>query len=147
MTTLYRKEGTGFVPAAESEVSDSLPEGVHIIKVSPGQQSRVFNVDPEYALYAATSFALRDELVKVLMRHLDARPSETPITEQQQAAWENLKNSFGSQLCMLQYDSAVGVIDGFLKELEARAIEHLEHPAVVEQYEKMKTLHHLTKVK
>lgn len=49
MTTLYKKIGLRYKPAAEHEEWGSYPAGAHLVICQPGSTLRLFNVDPDRA--------------------------------------------------------------------------------------------------
>jgi len=51
MTTLYTKRGRRYYPVAEydPEAIDMLPNGSHLVTVSPGNRIITYQVDPDHA--------------------------------------------------------------------------------------------------
>ena len=133
----YEKVGRTYVPVAEydSDYLDSFPKGNHLVMCYPGGTSRRFNVEPALAPMIAASRFAEDEMCSSMVRASELKPTKTPITEEQRAAWENLKASFGDSLGTLQGASARDIVDAGLKVLHIEAEKLMKHDAVKQAYE------------
>ena len=104
----YEKVGRRYKPVAEydSTYLDSFPKGAHLVMCYPGGSSRRFNIDPDYAALLAASRVAEDAMSKAIQKASEMRPHNTPITEKQKKAWENLSKAFGSDRYYIEIPSA-----------------------------------------
>ena len=102
-----KKRGRRYVPVSEydSNLTDALPKGNHLIMSYPGGATTRYNVDPAYAPMIAAGRVAEDEIRKALHKASEMRPARTPITPGQQRAWKKLAKEFGDELCTLQQGS------------------------------------------
>ena len=145
--TFYKKVGRRYVPVWEydNELMDSFPKGSHLVVCYPGGQSRRFNIDPNYAALIAAGHAAETVMCEAMRRASEMRPTKTPITKEQQQAWQNLTKAFGGELSTLQTASIHDVVEAGLKALEDEAAKLMAHPAVRDAYEHFLLVCKLTK--
>ena len=111
-TIFYVKQGRKYVPHSSysSEFCDSFPKGSHLVICYPGGKSTRYNVDPNYAAMIAAGRLAEDVISKHIMEvteiRRDSRKKETPLTEAQKAAWDNLVKEFGPDARQLEWPSA-----------------------------------------
>ena len=141
-TTYYVREGDGFVPVTENcgDMVRSLTQGSYLLTVDPGNSTSIKKLDVEYSIFDATAEVLRDDLIKLLVFELDATPNPKPLTHEQLTAWENLKHSFGNQMCSLEHKSIQSVVDSFLSVIKSKCQSVYEHPVLKQEHNRFKTL-------
>lgn len=145
--TFYKKVGRKYVPVSMYDPSfdGSFSNGCTLVVVTPNYSIRKYNIDPEFApLIAAATFA-RDAISKSLRDSLDARPSKTPITEQQREAWIKLSEAFGEECHPLQYPSIYEAVECGLNALVNEAANTLKNPTVKTAYDNFMMVYQLTK--
>lgn len=146
-TTFYIKEGRRYKPVSEydSNLCDSYSYGTHLVMIKPGMQSRKYNVDPALAPLIAAAFYARDAMITAVYEATQMQPGSTPVTEEQSAAWKQIKEAFGDQRYYLTWPSAADVVEVGLKAMEEEASKMLENPAVKKAYEKFLMMVELTR--
>jgi hypothetical protein len=143
----YEKQGRRYVPVAEydNELLDSFPKGNHLVMCYPGGSSRRFNVDPNYAAMIAAGRVAEDAVCDAMRKASELRPAQTPITPEQKAAWQQLAQSFGSELCTLHGTSTRDIAEAAVKAMQAEADKLMCNPTVRKAYERFLLVCDLTK--
>lgn len=120
----YEKVGRRYKPVAEydSTYLDSFPKGAHLVMCYPGGSSRRFNIDPDYAALLAASRVAEEAMSKAIQKASEMRPHNTPITEKQKKAWENLSKAFGSDRYYIEIPSAREIAEAGIKALQDEAM-------------------------
>lgn len=133
----YEKVGRRYVPVSEydSEYLDSFPKGDHLVSVYPGGASRRFRIDPAYAPMIAAGRVAEDAICSAMHKASEARPTRTPITERQRAAWENMKKEFGDEFFGLTIPSSRDLAEAGVKAMMAEADKLMQNPSVRDAYE------------
>jgi len=118
--TYYVKQGRRYKAVAEYDdgLMSSLPEGSHLIMVTPGCRSTVCNIPRSNLTVRAVLEAHKNELCKVILKASEMRPREQPITKRQAAAWEEMRKAFGASMATMHVDSASDIIDALHKAIE-----------------------------
>ena len=111
MTTLYKKVGRRYKPAAEHEEWDSYPEGAHLVVCSPGSTMRRLSIDPDRAGLLAAAEPLRDQIRALVMELHRMRPTRRPVTLAQQAAWMRYQKAMGGDGYFVEYASVGEIAD------------------------------------
>ena len=111
--TYYEKRGRRYVAVAEydGDMMSALPQGSHLVTVTPGCRSTVMHVDPANVAVLSVIERNRRELCRVLLKASEMRPQRAPITPKQAEAWEALRKSFGADIATLHVDNANDIID------------------------------------
>ena len=137
MTTFYKKVGRKYVPVSEydSELRDAYPYGSHLIHNQAGVQTTRYCVDP----------ALAPMIAAGIMDHLSYQPETSPITPEQQEAWENMKTVWGADLCRLRSGSIMEAVRAGVEAMVNEANELLENPALQNSYNNFILLSKLSK--
>ena len=145
----YKKVGRKYVPVYEYDqtLMDSFPKGNHVVMCYPGGQSRVYNVDPNYAALIAASRVAREPMHTAIheatkMHH--ERVGSQELTPQERDAWENFVKVMGERGRILHYSSVHDIADAGLKALEEEAAKLMTHPAVRDAYEQFQLVCKLT---
>jgi hypothetical protein len=143
----YEKQGRRYVPVAEydNELLDSFPKGNHLVMCYPGGSSRRFNVDPNYAAMIAAGRVAEDAVCDAIRKASELKPAQTPITPEQKAAWQQLAQSFGSELCTLHGTSTRDIAEAAVKAMQAEADKLMSNPTVRKAYERFLLVCDLTK--
>jgi hypothetical protein len=133
----YEKRGRRYVPVAEYDQSlmDSFPKGASLVVNKTGGSSRIFKIDPAYAPMLAAGEIARDAIHKAIHEATRMKPSRTPITAEQRAAWEHLGKVFGVDSYALHYDSTSGIAQAAIDEFSKQAEKLLTNPAVRKAYD------------
>lgn len=111
MTTLYKKVGRRYHPAAEHENWDSYPEGAHLVICQPGSTMRRFGIEPDRAGLLAAAEPLRAEIRTLVMELHRMRPTRRPVTLAQQAAWRRFQKAMGGDGYFVEYASVGEIAD------------------------------------
>ena len=143
----YKKVGRRYVPVAEydSDIMDALPKGHHLLSVYPGGASRRYDVDPAYAPMIAAGRIAEDAVCKAIQKAAELKPSKTPITSGQKAAWENLTKEFGDELSMLRGLSIRDCAEAGVLAMQTEADKLLKHESVRQAYNHFMLVCELTK--
>lgn len=130
--TYYEKVGRRYVPVAEYDNNflDALPKGNHLVMVYPGGASRRYKIDPNYAAMIAAGRVAEDAVTRAIVKSQELRPQKTPITEEQQALWRALADSFNQKdypmIRPCAADAGRAAVDAMMTE----ANRLMEHPTV-----------------
>jgi hypothetical protein len=145
----YEKVGRRYKPVAEydSDLLDSFPQGNHLVMCYPGGSSRRFNIDPDYAHLMAAGRVAEDAMCQAIHKASEMRPTSTPITPAQRAAWRQLADAFGQDLCTLNHGSAQDIAQAGLQALQAEAERLMTVPAVRKAYDRLILITELTREK
>lgn len=145
--TYYIKKGRRYVPVSDydSDLCDSYSYGAHLILVKQGMKSRRSIIDPAFAPLIAAGMYARDEMANAVREASECQPGTKPITEEQRAAWKQLKNAFGDERYHLLWPSTFEVVDAGVKAMEQEAAKMLENPAVKKAYERFLMVAELAK--
>jgi hypothetical protein len=145
----YEKKGRKYVPVSEydSDFIDGFSKGTHIVMSYPGGQSRRYNIDPAYAPMIAAGRVAEDAISKVIMEKSALRVPErrTPITPEQQEAWERLSALFGEERFALEWCSYREAAEAGVMAMQAEAEKLLTNPTVRKAYERFLMVCELTK--
>ena len=143
----YRKVGRKYIAVSEydSDYHDSFREGAHLVVCIPNGQSRIFNIEPEFAPMIAAGVCAREALATVIVKATDIRPSKTPLTPAQLKAWKALSKAFGEENHHLAWPSAYEASDAAVKALQDEANVLLSNPAVRNSYDQFMLMCKLSK--
>lgn len=143
----YKKVGRRYVPVSEYDpvMLDGFPKGNHLVMCYPGGESRRYNIDPNYAAMIAAGRVAEDAISTVIRNATDLRPSKSPITPGQQAAWEKLSKEFGEEIHMLQWPSAREACEEAVNAMIEEANRLMSVPSVKKAYEQFVFIAELTK--
>jgi hypothetical protein len=133
----YEKAGRRYVPVAEynEDFLDSLPRGTHMVVCHPGGTSRRYDIDPALAPMIAAGIHAKQEICAALVRASEMRPARTPITEEQQAAWQALAAAFGDELATLHGQNINDIADAGVKAMIKEANKLMKNQSVRKAYE------------
>jgi len=146
-TIFYVKKGRRYIPHStyEPNFCDAFPKGTHLVQSYPGGSLRRYNIDPAYAPMIAAGRVAEDVISKKIMEASDMRPKETPLTEEQRAAWNHLIEVFGPSARYLEWPSAREIAEAGVKAMADEADKLLENPSVRKAYERFLLVAQLTK--
>ena len=102
---LYRKIGKKFVPVNDPYAYDGLRNGFWLIEIKDGCTSIRQEIYPDKAPIRAAVRMLEDKLVDIIRQATEARPSTTPLTEEQKKDWEKFIKKHGKEFSTLHYPS------------------------------------------
>ncbi len=145
----YEKLGRRYQPVAEydSDLLDALPKGAHLVMVYPGGASRLYGINPAYAPMIAAGRVASDAIIKAIHAASEAKPTRTPLTKKQAAAWEEMKAVFEDGLFGLQFSSIHDLAEAGVKAMQEEADKLLTNPSVRLAYNKFLMIVELTKEK
>jgi hypothetical protein len=143
----YRKVGRKYVPVSyyNNEVCDAFPKGTHLVQVYDGGSMRRYDVDPAYAPMIAAGRVAEDAISRVIMQAQEMRPKQTPLTEEQREAWNNLIRVFGDSARYLEWPSAREASQKAVAAMAEEAERLLANPTVRKAYERFLLIAELTK--
>lgn len=112
-TVYYVKRGRRYVPVAQYDdgLLSALPEGSHLVTVTPGCRSIVCRIDPAGAAVEAVLEMHKNELCRVLLKASEVRPRRAALTKAQAEAWRKLQEAFGEDMATLHVDSANDIVE------------------------------------
>jgi hypothetical protein len=110
--TLYRKRGRKYEPMAEYGANyDSVPEGFHLICVTPGYRSTLYRVNPAYADLLAALHVGREAAAEAMRKASEARPAVRELTAREKKAYAAWKAVMGEESMRLTIASVNDVLD------------------------------------
>lgn len=133
----YERVGRRYVPVREydADLMRSFPNGAHLVMCYAGGESTRYNIDPALAPMIAAGIHAQQEICAALARASEMRPARTPITPEQQAAWQALARAFGDELATLHGQNISAIADAGVEAMQREAQALLEHPAVRQAYD------------
>jgi hypothetical protein len=115
----YKKVGRKYVQDNDPCGYDGLGLGWWLVKVAPGSTSIRQQVYPYKAEITAAVRDKEDQLVDIIRKASEARPSKRPITPEALADWQAFIAKHGEQFNTLEYPSiqenAEKIIEALLK--------------------------------
>lgn len=111
----------------------------------PGGSSRRFNIEPNHAAMIAAARVAEDAISSAVVKASEMRPHNTPITEKQKKAWENLSKAFGSDRYYIEIPSAREIAEAGVKAMIEEADKLMENEAVRKAYEHFQLMCKLVK--
>ena len=114
----YIKKGRKYYPAAIT-FNERLPEGFHLFYARPQNSGRLakFNINPDKAGLVAAMMAVEGDLVSVLAKEMEFRPTTRLITKEQKQAWENFCNIMGDEKYLVAYSSIQTIVDNLVAKI------------------------------
>jgi len=133
----YEKVGRKYVPVAEYDYyfGESLPVGTHLIDVRPTSTSRQFRICPAHAPLIAAGLTAKDAMLTAMTKEDTVKPRRQPMTEQEQAAWQNLIDVWGESGRCLGSSSLDSIAQAGVDALIKEANRIMENEAVRKAYE------------
>lgn len=102
---LYRKVGKKFVPVNDPYAYDGLRDGFWLIQVKDGCTSIRQEVYPDNACIHAAARLMEKELVDIVRKACEARPSKTPLSPEEKKDWDKFIKKHGESFNTLHYPS------------------------------------------
>ena len=148
----YKKVGRRYEPVYEydQQLMDAFPKGNHLVMCYVGGQSRVYNIDPNYAAMIAAARVARDPMHEAINKASEMyrnEPKNRELTQEQHQAWQNFVKAMGENGRYVHYRSVHDIAEAGLKALEEEAAKLMTHPAVRDAYEQFLLVCKLTKEK
>ncbi len=146
----YEKVGRRYVPVSEydSNLIDSFRKGNHLVMTYPGGQSRMYNIDPDFASMIAAGRYARDAMAVAIRKAAEMHHDQTAyraLEPEQLAAWENFKEVMGERGHYIQYQSVHDIAEAGVNAMQQEAERLMTHPAVKDAYDKFLLVCKLTK--
>ena len=102
---LYKKIGRKYVTVNDPSVLNGLRDGFWLVKVAPGSTSIRQQVYPYKAEITAAVRDKEDQLVDIIRKASEARPSQNPLTPEALADWQAFIAKHGKEFSSLEYPS------------------------------------------
>jgi hypothetical protein len=102
---LYRKVGKKFIPDNDPYAYDGLRNGFWLIHIKDGSTSIRQAIYPDKAHISAAARVMEDKLVEIIRKAGEARPTKTPLTQEQKKDWDKFIKKHGEAFNMLTYPS------------------------------------------
>ena len=143
----YEKVGKRYKPIKEYDDTfmSAFPKGTHLVVCRPGITSYSYQIDPAFAPMVTASKYAEDDMARAIVKGLELKPKQTPITLGQQRAWKKLAREFGDELCTLNGASAYDIAQAGLKALEQEADKLMTNASVKAAYDQFLFVCALTK--
>ena len=139
----YEKVGHRYVPVSEydSDLTDSLSYGDHLISLYRGGSSRCYNIDPNFAAMIAAGRYARDSMCDAIRDAAQIKPNEDrQLSPAQLEAWENFVAVMGESGRCIHFNSAHDIAQAGIKAMEQEANKLMTHPAVQDAYNQFLTV-------
>jgi hypothetical protein len=104
-TIRYKKVGRKYVQDNDPHAYDGLREGWWLVKVAPGSTSIRQQVYPHKAEITAAAREKEDQLIDIIRKASEARPSQNPISPEALADWQSFVAKHGKEFTTLEYPS------------------------------------------
>jgi hypothetical protein len=115
----YKKVGRKYVQDSDPWAYEGLREGWWLVKVAAGSTSIRQQVYPHKAEITAAAKDKEDQLINIIGKASEARPSQNPISPEALADWQAFIAKHGKEFNSLQYPSlqenAEKIIEALLK--------------------------------
>lgn len=145
----YEKKGRRYVPVSEydSEFIDSFRKGVHLVMSYPGGQSRRFDIDPAFAPMIAAGRFAEEAISRHIMETSALRcpDSRKPLTPEQIAAWDAIREAFNDEMYPLEYCSYRDAAEAGVKAMMAEADKLMKHEGVRKAFDHFQLMCKLAK--
>lgn len=146
----YEKVGRKYVPVSEydSDLIDSFSKGTHLVMTYPGGQSRMYNIDPNFAAMIAAGRYARDAMCTAIRQATDMhydKEKNCVLTPEQHAAWEHFVEVMGERGRYVHYNSVHDIAEAGVNALEKQAAELMKNEGVRQAYEHFMLMCELTK--
>jgi hypothetical protein len=146
-TTYYVKRGRRYLPVSQwdSQLDQAMPPGHHLVSVRPGQESRLYNIEPARAPMIAAGLLAEEAMSRAIYNAMELRPAPIRLTARQQTLMKELTESMNRQDLRWMRASASEVAQAGVRALQEEAGRLLENTAVRRAYEDFLLLCELTK--
>jgi hypothetical protein len=136
-TIFYLKKGSRYQPVKEydSNLMEALPYGHHLISVNRYSKSTRYSIDPAYAPMIAAGIYGENAMCTAILDASEMRPAITPLTIEQQQAWDSLKKAYGDDMFYIMWPSAADIARAGIHALSQEAEKLLKNAAVRIAYE------------
>jgi hypothetical protein len=101
----YKKVGRKYVQDSDPWAYEGLREGWWLVKVAAGSTSIRQRVYPHKAEITAAAKDKEDQLINIIGKASEARPSQNPISPEALADWQAFIAKHGKEFNSLQYPS------------------------------------------
>ena len=101
----YKKVGRKYIPDSDIWAYDGLREGWWLVKVAPGSTSIRQQVYPSRSEISAAARDKEEQLMDIIRKASEARPSQNPLTPEALADWKAFIAKHGKEFNSLEYPS------------------------------------------
>lgn len=109
--TFYRKVGTRYLPALQSDTFGAMPHGIYLVHVKPGSTSVTHCIEPDFASVEAALKVMQDAMVEAMREAEKMRPMSLPITDKQKKAWQTFDRAMGDGMYTMCRASLQEIVD------------------------------------
>jgi hypothetical protein len=143
----YEKIGSRYKPVKEYDdtLMSAFPKGTHVVVCKPGVTSYSYQVNPAFVPMLAAGKYAEDEMSQAIVKGLELKPKQTPITDRQRELWDELQKSFAEQDFAIHGPAAADAAREGIKALEKEVEKMLTVPAVKLAYDHFMMVWQLTK--
>ena len=117
---IYRKQGNRYVAVDDPYACSGLTPGWWLVKVTDGCTSMRMTLRPDRAEIDAAFKDAVEIVQRIIGDALMARPSKTPLTEEQAADWNALAAKHGDCFRMLEYKSIQEIAEQVVEQVTKR---------------------------
>jgi hypothetical protein len=130
MKKYYEKIGEEYVEVHPFDfIQHRFPPGHYLIS-SFKNGHNIRTITPDLATATAAGIYSRDVIANAIVKAAAARPTLTPLTKKQIAAWNKMNKAFDSELETLSIPSAIDIADAGIDAMAKEANKFLTNPAV-----------------
>ena len=117
---LYKKVGKKFVPCTDPWATDGLREGWWLVGVKANSTSIRHAVYPARAELQAAAQEMEDNLIDIIRKATEGRPSKTWLTPAEKKDWDAMMKKHGTSFNTISYPSfaanAQSIVDALLNK-------------------------------
>jgi hypothetical protein len=121
-TTLYTKRGRRYYPVAEydPEAIDMLPNGSHLVTVSPGNRIITYQVDPDHAGLLAALQEHEAELLQAIAQASEKQVATWGTSSRERRAVKAYRDIMGDHMLVISRPAAATILDGLKRALNGQ---------------------------
>jgi DNA-binding GntR family transcriptional regulator len=119
--TLYQKVGDDYLPIAESEAKNGLPNGLWLVIVTDGYLDTRELIEPDTAAFVAAAEVARPAMIRAIQEATRARPRDGEPVGKLKRAHEAFMRIAGNQSMWLTQASAWDVAQAGIDAVYAAA--------------------------
>lgn len=134
----YKKVGRKYVPVlqCDSELTNALPYGSHLITVGGNGSSTKLNVDPAFLPMIAAGVYARDAIARAIINGSVLRPTLAKLSVEQKELFNKYLLSLPEdERHYLSYGSTYDAVNEGIDQMIKSSSELLDHPSVMQAYD------------
>jgi hypothetical protein len=136
-TTYYIRRGRRYLPVShwDPQLDQAMPPGHHLVSVRPGQESRLYNIEPARAPMIAAGLLAEEAMSRAIYNAMELRPAPIRLTARQQTLMKELTESMNRQDLRWMRASASEVAQAGVRVMQEEAQRMLTNPTVRQAYD------------